>query len=76
MTDYNKWKRKNVVYRGISSDSTLDVANGSGARFGRGLYFNSRLPWVFEDLTGFLISLSGFSVNLRYSPSANLACLP
>jgi hypothetical protein len=38
MTDYNKWKRKNVVYRGISSDSTLDVANGSGARFGRGLY--------------------------------------
>ena len=38
MTDYKKWKRKNVTYRGISSDSTLDVANGSSARFGRGLY--------------------------------------
>jgi hypothetical protein len=38
MAEYKKWKRKNVTYRGISSDSTLDVANGSSARFGRGLY--------------------------------------
>lgn len=35
---YKKWKRNNVMVRGISSDSTLDVANGAGARFGDGLY--------------------------------------
>lgn len=35
---YRKWKRKNVMVRGISSDGTLDTANGSGARFGEGLY--------------------------------------
>lgn len=36
--DYKKWKRKNVMVRGISSEGTLDTANGSGARFGAGLY--------------------------------------
>lgn len=38
MAEYKKWKRNNVMVRGISSDGTLDVANGSGARFGDGLY--------------------------------------
>jgi len=38
LDDYRKWKRKNVMVRGISSDGTLDTENGSGARFGEGLY--------------------------------------
>lgn len=38
MDAYKKWKRNNVMVRGISSDGTLDTANGAGARFGDGLY--------------------------------------
>lgn len=37
MGAYKKWKKENVTYRGISSD-TLDGTNGAGARFGDGLY--------------------------------------
>ncbi len=36
--DYKTWKRKNVTYRGISSESTLDAPNGGSAILGEGLY--------------------------------------
>lgn len=38
LKDYKKWKKNNVMLRGISSEGTLDTENGSGARFGNGLY--------------------------------------
>lgn len=37
-TDYNKWKRNNVSYRGISSKSELSTPNYAGELLGKGLY--------------------------------------
>lgn len=74
MSEYKKWKKNNVMVRGISSDSTLDVANGSGARFGSGLYMAPLSNKVMAKNYGTVyFVVNGKPKNPKVFKDANLA---